>query len=180
MVKAIIHIQEFLFFDNFLLIIGVMVFVTLMLFLLAQSMSEDTQEQWTKQDPAFKAATEARLKPAGYAVKTGDAEPVAAAAVAAVEVEQAPRSGADVFNEACAACHVAGVAGAPRLGDTAAWTDRIAKGRDTFYGSIGMVSVTLTGKNMAEVSGLVVDAGGAHNSRWGAATRPSRSTPSST
>ena len=55
----------------------------------------------------------------------------AAAAVAAVEVEQAPRSGADVFNEACAACHVAGVAGAPRLGDTAAWTDRIAKGRDT-------------------------------------------------
>jgi cytochrome c5 len=119
------------FFDNFLLIIGVMVFVTLMLFLLAQSMSEDTQEQWTKQDPAFKAATEARLKPAGYAVKTGDAEPVAAAAVAAVEVEQAPRSGADVFNEACAACHVAGVAGAPRLGDTAAWTDRIAKGRDT-------------------------------------------------
>jgi hypothetical protein len=46
-----------------------------------------------------------------------------------------------------------------------------AKGRDTFYGSIGMVSVTLTGKDMAEVSGLVVDAGGAHNSRWGAATR---------
>lgn len=119
------------FFDNFLLIIGAMVFVTLVLFFLAQSMSGDTQEQWTKEDPAYKAATEARLKPAGYVVKTGDAEPVAAAAVAAVEVEQAPRSGSDVFNEACAACHVAGVAGAPRLGDTAAWADRIAQGMDT-------------------------------------------------
>lgn len=118
------------FFDNFMLIIGVMVFFTLVLFFLARSMSGDTQEQWTQQDPAYKAATEARLKPAGYVVKTGDSEPVVAVA-AAVEVEQAPRSGADVFNEACAACHVAGVAGAPRLGDAAAWTDRVAQGMDT-------------------------------------------------
>ena len=73
--------------------------------------------------------TQGGMAPTPYALQL--AEPVAAAAVAAVEVEQAPRSGADVFNEACAACHVAGVAGAPRLGDTAAWTDRIAKGRDT-------------------------------------------------
>ena len=122
------------FFDNFMLIIGVMVFVTLILVFLARSMSADTQEQWTKEDPAYKAATEARLKPAGYVVKTGDTEPVAAAAVAAVEVELAPRSGEDVFNEACAACHVAGVAGAPRLGDTAAWTARIAQGMDTMVG----------------------------------------------
>ncbi len=119
------------FFDTFMLVIGAMVFVTLILFFLARSMSGDTQEQWTKEDPAYKAATEARLKPAGYVVKTGDTEPVAAAAVAAVEVEQGPRAGADVFNEACAACHVAGVAGAPRLGDVAAWNDRIAQGMDT-------------------------------------------------
>lgn len=117
------------FFDTFMLVIGAMVFVTLLLVFLARNISGDTQEQWTTQDPAFKAATEARLKPAGYVVKTGDAEPVVAVA-AAVEVEQAPRSGADVYNEVCAACHVAGVAGAPRVGDAAAWADRIAQGMD--------------------------------------------------
>lgn len=47
-----------------------------------------------------------------------------------------------------------------------------ADGDDSFYGDIGMVSVTLTGKNTAEVSGLVLDpAGGGHNSRWGEARR---------
>jgi len=47
-----------------------------------------------------------------------------------------------------------------------------AKGKDMFYGSIGMVSVTLTGKDTAEVSGLVLDeGGGGHNSRWGEAKR---------
>ena len=46
-----------------------------------------------------------------------------------------------------------------------------AAGKDRFYGEIGMVSVTLTGKDMAEVSGLVLGAGGGHNSRWGEARR---------
>lgn len=46
-----------------------------------------------------------------------------------------------------------------------------AAGRDKFYGTVGMVSVTLTGKETAEVSGLVLDNGGGHNSRWGAAKR---------
>ena len=44
-------------------------------------------------------------------------------------------------------------------------------GKAKLYGSIGIVSVTLTGKDVAEVSGLVIDAGGGHNSRWGSASR---------
>jgi cytochrome c len=32
---------------------------------------------------------------------------------------------------ACVACHGSGVAGAPKLGDAAAWAPRIAKGADT-------------------------------------------------
>ncbi|HKK04406.1 MAG: c-type cytochrome [Gammaproteobacteria bacterium] len=39
--------------------------------------------------------------------------------------------GEEVFKNACIACHGAGVAGAPKLGDKAAWSDRIAKGMDT-------------------------------------------------
>jgi len=39
--------------------------------------------------------------------------------------------GEAVFKNACIACHGAGVAGAPKIGDKAAWADRVAKGLDT-------------------------------------------------
>jgi len=36
--------------------------------------------------------------------------------------------GQQTFQQACAACHGTGVAGAPKVGDKAAWKDRIAQG----------------------------------------------------
>jgi len=39
--------------------------------------------------------------------------------------------GAGVYNGACVACHGAGVAGAPRVGDADAWAERITQGMDT-------------------------------------------------
>ena len=50
------------------------------------------------------------------------------------KVEQASASndtGASIYKTRCAACHAAGVAGAPKLGDKAAWSARIAQGNDT-------------------------------------------------
>ncbi len=41
--------------------------------------------------------------------------------------------GKQVFDAACAACHATGVAGAPKLGDQAAWSARIAQGEATLY-----------------------------------------------
>ena len=49
----------------------------------------------------------------------------------AVEVRDANRemkSGEEVFKAQCTACHNAGVAGAPKFGDAAAWAPRIATG----------------------------------------------------
>ena len=40
-----------------------------------------------------------------------------------------------MYDSACAACHAAGVAGAPRLGDKAAWAPRIQSGMETLYAS---------------------------------------------
>jgi cytochrome c5 len=51
-----------------------------------------------------------------------------AAAAPAADME-----GEEVFNMACMACHGAGVAGAPKMGDKAAWAPRIAKGIDTLH-----------------------------------------------
>jgi cytochrome c5 len=38
--------------------------------------------------------------------------------------------GKKVYDSACFACHAAGVAGAPKTGDKAAWKNRIAAGMD--------------------------------------------------
>ncbi|MDO3388109.1 cytochrome c5 family protein [Gilvimarinus sp. SDUM040013] len=68
-----------------------------------------------------------RIAPAGSSCMSGDdcaAAPVAAAS-------SGPRSGEDVYNTSCNTCHGMGVAGAPKYGEAADWTDRIAKGMDT-------------------------------------------------
>ena len=54
------------------------------------------------------------------------------------EAPAAPRvasgiDGAQVYNTACMACHNAGIAGAPRTGDAAAWAPRIEQGMDVLY-----------------------------------------------
>jgi len=40
-----------------------------------------------------------------------------------------------LYQGACFACHGTGAAGAPKLGDAAAWADRIGKGVDALLGS---------------------------------------------
>ena len=42
-------------------------------------------------------------------------------------------TGEETYNSCCVACHGTGVAGAPRVGDKAAWTDRIAQGESVLY-----------------------------------------------
>ncbi|MEE4298133.1 MAG: c-type cytochrome [Pseudomonadales bacterium] len=78
-----------------------------------------------------------RIKPIGT-VKV--AEPVAAESPDAmtaddVAVAGAGRSGEEVYNSYCTACHSAGVAGAPVFADAEAWAPRIAKGIETLYES---------------------------------------------
>ncbi len=61
---------------------------------------------------------------------------VAGAAVAAdnlVSVQAAPRSGVEVYNSICMACHDAGIAGAPKRGDKAAWAARLSQGKEVLY-----------------------------------------------
>jgi cytochrome c5 len=66
--------------------------------------------------------------------------------VAPVEVAAAV-DGKQVYDAGCVACHGAGIAGAPRVGDIASWADRIVQGMETmvnhavngFQGSKGMM-----------------------------------------
>lgn len=50
---------------------------------------------------------------------------------AAVAVAAGPMSPEDIYKASCAACHGTGALGAPKLGDSAAWGDRLGNGVDT-------------------------------------------------
>ena len=58
------------------------------------------------------------------------AAPVAPAATAEVPSDPKLAAGKTVYDANCAACHDAGMMGAPKPGDTAAWAPRIAQGAD--------------------------------------------------
>ncbi len=86
-----------------------------------------------KGDPSADSADEAELR----------IQPVAR-----VEMQKAvapsdgkPRSAEALYNAICKACHAAGVAGAPKTGDKAAWAPRIATG------SAAMLKSVISGKN---------------------------------
>jgi cytochrome c5 len=75
-----------------------------------------------------------RIKPVAQVnVASAEAprEPVKSAAAA----QPRSRDGQQVYQAACVACHDAGIAGAPKLGDKSQWAKHIAKGLDTLYAS---------------------------------------------
>ncbi|MDP1605947.1 MAG: c-type cytochrome [Rhodocyclaceae bacterium] len=82
-------------------------------------------------DIDFEAAN-ARIQPLA---KVKLAPPAAASSVA-----RGSRSGEDLYKAVCGACHTAGVAGAPKTGDKAAWAPRIA------FGLAALTKTSITGK----------------------------------
>jgi cytochrome c5 len=68
---------------------------------------------------------------AGAATAAAPAAPAAAAPVAAA----GKPDGKKVYDTVCMACHTPGAAGAPKLGDKAAWAPRIKTGMDALYAS---------------------------------------------
>jgi cytochrome c5 len=68
--------------------------------------------------------------------------PVAAVAAAgAAGAAPAANNGKSVYDASCQACHAAGVAGAPKLGDKAAWAPRLGAG------AAALVTSAIKGKN---------------------------------
>lgn len=83
------------------------------------------------------AAPAAQAAPAA-APAAAVAAPAAPVAVAAAAPATASKAGAGeaLYKQACFACHAAGVAGAPKFGDKAAWAPRIQTGLDMLTASV--------------------------------------------
>jgi cytochrome c5 len=105
-----------------------------------------------KDDPAMSpAAVSKRLAPVARleidpnapaappaATATAAPAPIAAAAIpppAAAAASPSAGSGKATYDAICTACHAAGVAGAPKFGDKAAWGPRLQGGKDHLYTS---------------------------------------------
>jgi cytochrome c5 len=103
-----------------------------------------------KDDPAMSAdAVKKRLAPVAHVQIDPNAPPPAPATApaaapapatpaaippAATKTADAGASGKSTYDSICSACHGSGVAGAPKLGDKAAWAPRLKTGKDALYG----------------------------------------------
>lgn len=74
-------------------------------------------------------AIQARIKPVGGVCVQGDeCKPAGLAYTPIAGASSGPRTGEQVFNAVCTACHGTGVAGAPKVGSKGDWAARIAQG----------------------------------------------------
>jgi cytochrome c5 len=99
-----------------------------------------------KDDPSMSpAAVAKRIAPvASVDIDPNAPAPAPAAApvkVAAVAAPPPAAKGADAggkatYDATCSACHGAGVAGAPKLGDKAAWAPRLKTGKDALVAAV--------------------------------------------
>ena len=114
--------------------------LVLIIFMLAQFAVGAYSGRARNDDPAMSAAAIAeRLRPVGdVKVDSNAPAPVAAPVVAAAAPAPAgvgADQGKTTYDSVCAACHTAGVAGAPKTGDKAAWSARLIQGKETLYAS---------------------------------------------
>jgi cytochrome c5 len=117
----------------FMIVLGALLAFTVIIIVLANMVGGDTDAGKGGSEMQAAAIAE-RIKPVAQ-VNVGGAASEAPAAPAA------PRSGKEVFGSVCTACHSTGAAGAPKVGDKAAWEPRAAQGMDALMHS------AINGKN---------------------------------
>jgi len=115
-------------------LIATLVALTVVMFIVANVVDGKAKKPEASLDA--KAVAE-RIKPVGE-IGVASSSPVLdliipVAAAKKKVVADDGNVGKKVYNGTCSTCHTAGIAGAPKLGDWAAWKDRIAQGNDLLY-----------------------------------------------
>ena len=132
--------QDTHFFNVFSMVIGLLVAIAIALFALARIVAGETQDRQVVADADYVKNVEHRVEPFAQVAVAGqdntalaikpDAGSTAQAGAGTAEL---PKTGEALFQQTCSACHGAGIAGAPKAGDKAAWGPRISKGSSTLY-----------------------------------------------
>ena len=131
--------QDSQFFNMFSIVIGGLVALALVLFAIARSIGVPFEEARAEADSAVSAQIAERIGPVGKLAVAGQDNSKLTIVSAIDESAGAgpaialPANGEETFNQVCGTCHTPGLAGAPKVGDKAAWAPRIAQGKDTLY-----------------------------------------------
>ena len=84
---------------------------------------------WSSYEESSRAAIEQRIKRVGEVVIQGTpSDQPAEIKPSVTNGLSVAKTGEEIFNAYCTACHLMGVAGAPKKGDKAAWAPRVGKG----------------------------------------------------
>lgn len=122
--------QDKQFYTTFFVIMAGLAVLAIILVITATSLTTEVSEYKPE------AVVLDNIKPVGQVYVAGESEPEQAAAMTAdAGAASEPKSGADIYNSNCMACHGTGAAGAPKVGDADAWAPRIAKGSDALLAS---------------------------------------------
>jgi len=127
--------QDAKFFNTFSYVISILFVVVILLFAVAWQVGKNTQSTYKFSDQEYIKQVESNLAIASVAVSGQDNSSLAivAAEGAVIVALEIPSDGIGVYEQVCAACHLNGLAGAPRSDDKAAWAVRIAQGKETLY-----------------------------------------------
>lgn len=128
--------QDSHFFNNFSLVLGILFAVTLGLLAFARHVGAEHQGKNVTADPRYQESVKERLAPVAQVAIAGQdnsALKIESSAASTGTAAALPADGTAAYQAACVACHGAGIAGAPKVGDKAAWGPRIAQGKATLY-----------------------------------------------
>lgn len=118
--------EETAFMTVFPIVLGALIVFTVVIFVIARFLVPTPSEIAATVDSRVMMLVEKRIEPVGRVRTSPPDETMMAAAAAPAE----PRSGPEVYDAVCAACHTTGVANAPKFQDAASWAPRIGKGID--------------------------------------------------
>jgi cytochrome c5 len=133
----IVSKQDTHFINVFSMVIALLAAFAVGIFIFSRIVASHTQDRQVLSEADYGKKVAARIaSPSAVAVAGQDNtalaiksdSPAQAAGTVAV-----PKSGTEVFQQVCGVCHTAGIAGAPKAGDKAAWGPRLAEGKATLY-----------------------------------------------
>ena len=113
------------FYTTFLGLMGALAVFAILLVIIAGKLTSDVSD-YKPEEIVLE-----NIKPVGQVYIAGESEPESAPAADAAVASSGPKSGEEIYNSSCVSCHGTGAAGAPKLGDAAAWAPRIAAGMDS-------------------------------------------------
>jgi len=121
------------FFNSFSLVLGILIFFSIILFAVARVIGADNQGKEVLEDHLHIVDVDKNIAPVAQEAVAGQDNSALAVPVAAPVAADVPTTGEQAFTKVCSACHALGINGAPKIGDHAAWGPRIAQGKDTLY-----------------------------------------------